>query len=314
VSAHDELRFDGEVVVITGAGSGIGRACAIELGRRGAKVVVNDISADAAEAVVRTIASAGGEALASSDSVATEEGGAAIVGAALEFWGRVDAVVAVAGNMRPDRFEQTPFEDFRALLDVHVLGCVSVFQPAYRHMIANGGGRLVIMSSTAGTFGGLGHGNYGTAKAGQVGLMHSLAFEGAPHRVRVNTVLPWARGTGLQTEAAAASVFQERPDMPTFAPEDLAEMTPERIASMVVALAHSSCPWTNRQFTAFGRWYGRVSTAYHDGWVTDGRATPEDIVENWDAIVDGLVHVFEGDLVDFNEAVLCGWTSSRPTA
>jgi NAD(P)-dependent dehydrogenase (short-subunit alcohol dehydrogenase family) len=196
-----ELRFEGRVAIITGAGGGLGRSHALELARRGAKVLVNDLggaldgsgsSASAAQRVVDEITKIGGVATANHDSVASAEGGEAIVQAALDIFGRVDIVVNNAGILRDKAFHKMDSSQIDQVIDVHLKGAFYVSQPAFRWMRAQGYGRIVNTSSASGLFGSFGQANYGAAKAGLAGLTRVLAIEGAEHDVKVNAIAPIA--------------------------------------------------------------------------------------------------------------------------
>src|SRR4030095_250091 len=196
-----DIRFDGRVAVITGAGGGLGKTYALELARRGASVVVNDLggssdgrggSSSMADATVKEIMEAGGKAVANYDSVATPEGGKAIVQTALDNFGKVDIVVNNAGILRDKSFLKLEPKDLEAIIDVHLKGAVFVTQPAVHSMKENGCGRIVMASSGAGIFGNFGQTNYGAAKMGLVGLMNVLSVEGAKYNIKVNTIAPVA--------------------------------------------------------------------------------------------------------------------------
>jgi NAD(P)-dependent dehydrogenase (short-subunit alcohol dehydrogenase family) len=183
----DELSFDGRVAIVTGAGNGIGRLHALELARRGARVVVNDLggakdgtgsSASVAESVVAEITGAGGEAIASTDSVSTPEGGADIVQRAIDAWGQVDIVVNNAGILRDAAFKNTTSDLLDPVLDVHLRGAFNVTRPAWLHMLDRGYGRIVNTASGSGLFGNFGQSNYGAAKMGLIGLTRVQAIEG----------------------------------------------------------------------------------------------------------------------------------------
>lgn len=190
----------GRVALVTGAGGGIGRAHALELARLGAKVVVNDVGGDvhgkgsssAAQKVVDEIKAAGGEAVASTDSIATPEGGEAAVGVALETWGRIDAVVHNAGILRDAAMHKMGHEDVDAVMAVHLLGGFNVVLPAFRAMREAKYGRIVVTTSASGLFGNFGQANYAAAKAGLVGLMHVAAVEGARYGIKANAISPTA--------------------------------------------------------------------------------------------------------------------------
>lgn len=305
------MRFDDEVAIVTGAGNGIGRAAAHELARRGARVVVNDFGGDPAAgrpdfatAVADEISAAGGQAIACTQTVATEDGGEQIVRAALDTWGRADIVAAVAGNMRPNWFVDTPLRDYEALLAVHLGGVVNVGRPAARWMSGAGGGRIVIVASSAGLFGGVGHANYAAAKAAQVGLLRVLAPELASKGIRVNGVLPWARGTRLGAQVATSAIWTERPSMPSFDPAFLAELTPERVAALIAALSHRDVPWSNQLFLGFGRYFSRAWWSVGEGWLSPHTASAEDIAAHWEEIAttEGSAE-HDGDTVAYNALV-----------
>ena len=197
-----DIRFDGRVAVITGAGGGLGKTYALDLGRRGAKVVVNDLGGKSdgtggghsmADGVVDEIKSAGGEAIANYDSVSTPEGGEGIIRSAVEKFGRVDVVINNAGILRDKTFLKLTPDELGIVLDVHLKGAFYVSQPAFRVMKEKGYGRFVFTSSAAGIFGNFGQTNYGAAKMGLVGLMNVLAVEGAKYNIRCNTIAPTAR-------------------------------------------------------------------------------------------------------------------------
>ncbi len=276
------LRFDEEVVVVTGAGAGLGRAYALELARRGAKVVVNDLGAapdgsgDAdgrpAALVVAEIARTGGEAVASFDSVASEEGGWSIIHTALETWGRVDAVISNAGILRDKSFLKMEESDLEAVLDVHLRGAFFVLKPAFKAMRESGrGGRLVLTTSASGLFGNFGQSNYAAAKMGLVGLMRTLAIEGKKYGITANAISPVA-GTRLTTGKDVTGDHA---------------MAPARVAPMAVALAHKSCPATGEIFLATGGWYARAFVGLSAGWVSEeGKPTAEGIAAHWDDIRD----------------------------
>ena len=197
-----ELRLDGRVAVITGAGGGLGRSHALELARRGASVVVNDLggaldgqgsSASAAQRVADEITARGGVAVANHDSVATPEGGEAIVQTAIDAFGRVDVLINNAGILRDKAFHKMDADVINQVIDVHLKGAFFVTQPAFRRMREQRYGRIVSTSSASGLFGNFGQANYGAAKAGLAGLTRVLAIEGAEHGIAANAIAPIAR-------------------------------------------------------------------------------------------------------------------------
>jgi NAD(P)-dependent dehydrogenase (short-subunit alcohol dehydrogenase family) len=192
--------FENKVVVITGAGGGLGKAHALEFARRGAKVVVNDLggsgdgvgSSDMADQVVAEITAAGGIAIANKASVSSEAGAQSIIDDAVSAFGTVDIIVNNAGILRDKTFRKMPLEDWRLLLDVHLTGSAYVTHAAWPILMDKRWGRVVLTSSTSGIYGNFGQANYGAAKMGMVGLMNVLALEGASKNVRVNTLAPAA--------------------------------------------------------------------------------------------------------------------------
>src|SRR6266540_349785 len=197
-----DLGFDGKVAIITGAGGGLGRSHALELARRGALVVVNDLGGSvdgsgsgttAAQAVVDEIKAAGGDAVANYDSVATPDGGKAIVQSALDAFSRIDIVINNAGILRDTSFKNMTSEQLEPVLDVHLKGAFYVTRPAWEHMREQGYGRVVNTSSGAGIFGNFGQTNYGAAKMGLVGLTRVLAIEGAKYNIKANAIAPVAK-------------------------------------------------------------------------------------------------------------------------
>ena len=196
-----DLRFDDRVAVVTGGGRGLGRSYALLLAAQGAKVVVNDpggslagdgADATPADAVVREITAAGGDAVASTESVATPAGGKAIVDTALDRYGRIDILVHNAGNVRRASLKEMTYDDFEAVVDVHLRGAFHVVRPAFPLMCEAGYGRVVLTSSIGGLYGNHGVANYAVAKAGVIGLSNVAAIEGAEHGVKSNVIVPAA--------------------------------------------------------------------------------------------------------------------------
>ena len=247
-----ELRFDGRVAVITGAGRGLGRAYALLLAARGARVVVNDLGGairgdrpdtSIAQGVVDEIVAAGGEAIANADSVAMPEGGRAIVQAALDTWGRIDVLIHNAGNVRYGSIRELSAEDLRAVLDVHLLGAFHVVQPAFGPMCDAGYGRIVLTSSVGGLYGNERCVNYGMAKSAMLGLGNIAALEGEAFGVKCNTIVPGA----LTRMAEGIDISQYPP------------MEPELVAPVVGWLAHESCPVTGEMIASMA---GRVARMF----------------------------------------------------
>ncbi|MER7691510.1 SDR family NAD(P)-dependent oxidoreductase [Streptomyces sp. NPDC097610] len=247
-----ELGFDDRVAVITGAGRGLGRAYALLFGAKGAKVVVNDpggsLTGDGgdtgpADEVVREIRAAGGEAVACTESVATAEGGRAIVESALGHYGRIDVLVHNAGIVRSAPLTEMTYEDFDAVLDVHLRGAFHVVRPAFPLMCEAGYGRVVLTSSIGGLYGNHRVAGYGMAKAGMIGLSNVVALEGAAAGVRCNVIVP-----------GAVTRMAEGIDTSAYPP-----MGPELTAPVVGWLAHESCSITGEMLVSIA---GRVARAF----------------------------------------------------
>jgi NAD(P)-dependent dehydrogenase (short-subunit alcohol dehydrogenase family) len=186
------IRFDARVAIVTGAGAGLGRSHALELARRGAKVIVNDLGVDAVQAVVDEINAAGGEAVAHNANVTDEAQVKDMVDQAIVRWGRIDILVNNAGILRDKSFSKMSLDDFRLVLDVHVMGAVVCTKAVWDHMKEAGYGRIVMTSSSSGIYGKFGQSNYGAAKMGLVGLMNVLHIEGEKYDIRVNALSPTA--------------------------------------------------------------------------------------------------------------------------
>jgi NAD(P)-dependent dehydrogenase (short-subunit alcohol dehydrogenase family) len=246
-----QLRFDGRVAVVTGAGRGLGRSYAMLLASRGAKVVVNDaggnLDGDGADdgpagQVVAEITAAGGEAVACSASVATPDGGQEIIQTAVDNFGGIDILIHNAGNVRRGSLKEMSYEDFDAVLDVHLRGAFHVVRPAFPLMCEAGYGRVVLTSSIGGLYGNHNVANYAAAKAGVIGLSNVVALEGAAEGVRCNAIVP-----------AAVTRMAEGIDTSAYPP-----MGAELVAPVVGWLAHETCSVTGELFIALA---GRVARA-----------------------------------------------------
>lgn len=271
-----ELRFDGRVAVITGGGRGLGRAYAELLAARGAKVVINDLGVslkgdgvgeDPAADTVRAIKAAGGEAVANTDSVATPEGGKAIIQSALDHYGRIDILIHNAGVVRRAPLAEMSYEDFEFVLDVHLRGAFHVVRPAFPLMCKAGYGRIVLTGSINGLYGNYQNANYSTAKAGTQGLSNVVALEGAAHNVKSNVILP-----------AAVTRMSEGVDTSAFPP-----MPPEMVAATVGWLSHESCSVSGEMLVSAA---GRVARAYIAE--TPGVYRPEWSIEDMAAQIDAI--------------------------
>ena len=280
----DEIRFDGRSAIVTGAGAGLGRAYALDLARRGASVVVNDLggsrdgggsgSASPADRVVAEIQAAGGRAVANYDNVATAEGGANIVKTALDAFGSVDILINNAGILRDKSFVKMEPENWQAVLDVHLKGAYNVTRPAFAAMKENGYGRIVMTTSAAGLYGNFGQSNYAAAKMGLVGLMNTLKIEGAKYDIRVNTVAP-----------IAASRLTED----VMPPELFEKSKPEFVAPLVLYLCSDRCPVSGNIYNAGMGFFNRAAVVTGPGrvLVKEGKEpSPETVMANIESISD----------------------------
>lgn len=277
----EPISFDSRVAIVTGAGGGLGKTYALELARRGARVVVNDLggavdgtgeSSSAADLVVGEITEAGGEAVANYDSVSSEEGGKAIVQTALDVFGTVDIVINNAGILRDKSFTKMTMPEVEAVIDVHLKGGFYVSSPAFKVMRENAYGRFVFTSSASGLFGNFGQANYGAAKAGLVGLSNVLAIEGAKYNIKSNAIAPIAK---------------------TRMTEDLLgpfadAVAPEQVTPMVVYLCSEANEFSHEIFTVGGGRYGRVFIGTNRGWFAGNDEVPsvETLSDHLDEIRD----------------------------
>jgi len=273
-----DLGFDGKVAIITGAGGGLGRSHALDLAKRGALIVINDLggsvdgqggSHTAAQQVVDEIKAAGGEAVPNYDSVATPEGGANIVKTAVDAFGKVDIIINNAGILRDTSFKNMTNEMVDPVLDVHLRGAFNVTQPAWQLMRDQGYGRIVNTSSAAGIFGNFGQTNYGAAKMGLVGLTRVLAVEGAKNNIKVNAIAPVARTR--MTEELLGPLAEK--------------LAPEYVTPVVTYLAHESCPVTGEVYSCGGGRVARVFIGVTPGF-TDASLSPESVRDHFDEIRD----------------------------
>ena len=273
-----ELGYDGKVVVITGAGGGLGRQHALLMAQRGALLVINDLGGavdgsgsdkGAAERVVDEIKALGGEAVADTNSVSTPEGGAAIIKSAVDAYGRVDVVVNNAGILRDKAFHNMEPELLDPVIDVHLKGAFNVTRPAWVLMREQGYGRIVSTSSAAGIFGNFGQTNYGAAKMGLVGFTRVLAVEGAKYNIKANAIAPLA--LTRMTESIMGGLGDK--------------LDPGLVSPLVAYLAHEDCPVSGQIFSVGG---GRVAQVFIGE--TQGFHSPtlsmEDIRDNWDTIIN----------------------------
>lgn len=278
----NRIRFDGQVAVVTGAGGGLGRAYALELASRGARVVVNDFGGtrdgvgngdnSPADRVVKEIRSMGGEAVANTDNVATVEGGENIVKRALDAFGSLDILVNNAGILRDKSFTKMEPDAWDAVLAVHLDGAYHVTRPAFAVMKENGYGRIVMTTSAAGLYGNFGQTNYAAAKMALVGLMNTLKLEGKKYGIKVNTVAPLA-ASRLTEDILPPDMFQK--------------MKPELVAPLVVYLCSDRCSETGAIFNTGMGYVNQAAVMTGPGAAIgdlDHPPTPEQIHENWDRI------------------------------
>jgi len=310
----DKVSFTGRVAIVTGAGGGLGREYALELARRGARVLVNDLGTAAdgggkpsrmADGVVAEIRAAGGSAHANFDSVATPRGGEAIVQAALDAFGRVDVLINNAGILRNAPFEQLPDGTLDAMLDVHLKGAFYVTRPAYSLMKIQGYGRILFASSAAGVFGNAEQAAYGAAKSGLIGLMNVLSQEGRPHGVLCNALLPTAESRmAAQMSPAQLEAFGA---LYLSAGERLGNSgTPPFVSPMAVFLVSEACRSTHGIYSASLGRYARVFIAAGSGWLGPRTAPPsvEDIAIHFDEIGNSTQLSFPESLTDeFTEII-----------
>jgi len=271
-----DIGFDGKVAIITGAGGGLGRCHALELARRGARIVVNDLggsvsgdggSQGPAHDVVAEIEALGGEAVANGDSVATPEGGAAIVQAAVDAFGTVDIVINNAGILRDKSFHNMTPDLLNPVIDVHLRGAFYVTQPAWIIMREKGYGRVINTASNAGILGNFGQTNYGAAKMGLVGFTHVLAQEGAKHNIKANAIAPVAKTR--MTEDLLGPLGDA--------------LLPEAVTPVVAYLASEECAVTGETYSVAGGQVSRFFVGRTPGYFNP-KLTVEDVRDNFDQI------------------------------
>jgi len=275
------IRYDGKVAIVTGAGGGLGRSHAIELAKRGAKVVVNDLggsvsgegqNSEAALAVVAEIEALGGEAMAHPANVAVMEQVEDMVSQTMSAWGRIDILVNNAGILRDKSFIKMDMADFKLVLDVHLMGSVNCTKAAWEIMKNQEYGRIVMTSSSSGLYGNFGQSNYGAAKLGLVGFMNTLAQEGAKYNIRVNALAPTA-GTRMTEGLMSEQAFNL--------------LTPETVTPAVLYLVAEDAPTHTILAAGAGAYAVAKIVETESVWLPEGEQTPEGIAAHWDQIANG---------------------------
>lgn len=279
---EEKILFDGRVAVITGAGAGLGRVYALELAKRGAKLVINDFggsrdgsdkgSTAPADVVVQEIKALGGEAVANYDNVATVEGGRRIINTALDAFGTVDILINNAGILRDKSILKMTPETWQAVMDVHLNGAYNVTRPAFEVMKKNGYGRILMTSSAAGLYGNFGQTNYSAAKMGVVGLMNTLKLEGEKYNIKVNTIAPLA-ASRLTEDVTPPELFKK--------------MKPEFVAPLALYLCSEKCPVTGSIYNAGMGFFNRAAVVTGSGLALGDAKNPptvEDIADNFEGI------------------------------
>jgi NAD(P)-dependent dehydrogenase (short-subunit alcohol dehydrogenase family) len=276
-----DIRFDGKVAIVTGAGGGLGRQHALELARRGAKVVVNDLGgsvdgsgggSDAANKVVEEIKALGGEAIANGSSVADDAGVALMVKQAMDAWGRIDILVANAGVLRDKTFAKMEIPDFEFVLNVHLMGTVKPAKAVWEIMREQNYGRIVVTTSSSGLYGNFGQSNYGAAKLGIIGFMNTLKLEGQKNNIHVNAISP-----------VAATRMTENLGMPQ---EIFDRLKPEYVTPGVVFLCSDEAP-TGCILTAGAGAFALARIVETEGvYLGEGGLSVEEVRDNWSRITD----------------------------
>jgi NAD(P)-dependent dehydrogenase (short-subunit alcohol dehydrogenase family) len=275
-----DIRFDGKVAIVTGAGGGLGRQHALELARRGAKVLVNDLggsmdgsggSSEAAQKVVAEITAAGGEAMANGSSVTDDAGVALMIKDAMDAWGRIDILIANAGVLRDKSFSKMEIADFEFVLGVHLLGTVKPVKALWEIMKAQNYGRIVVTTSSSGLYGNFGQSNYGAAKLGIIGFMNTLKLEGQKNNIHVNAISP-----------VAATRMTEN----LLPPDIAARLAPEYVTPGVVFLCSEEAP-TGAILTAGAGAFALARIVETEGvYLGEGGLSVEEVRDSWDRIAD----------------------------
>ena len=273
------ISFEGQVAIVTGAGGGLGRCHSLELAKRGAKVVVNDLggamdgtggSSEAAEAVVAEIKAAGGEAIANGGSVSDRDGVKNMVAAAMDTWGRIDILINNAGILRDKSFAKMTLDDFQIVMDVHLMGAAYCSHAVWPIMREQNYGRILMTTSPTGLYGNFGQANYGAAKLAQVGLMHSLKIEGAKNNIHTNTVAPVAATRMTENLIPEAA---------------LARLGPELVTPAAMFLVSKDAP-NGVIMQAQGGQYSIACIVENEGVDLGADADADDIADSYERIAD----------------------------
>ena len=274
------ISFKGKVAIVTGAGAGLGKSHALELARRRAKVVVNDLggsvdgsggSSEAAKAVVAEIKALGGEAIANGSSVADKKGVELLVKETMGAFGRIDVLINNAGILRDKTFKKMELEDFELVVNVHLLGSVYCTRAVWPIMLDQNYGRIVMTTSSSGLYGNFGQSNYGAAKLGLVGFMNTLKLEGQKNNIKVNTIAPVAATRMTENLGIPEAVFKR--------------LKPELVTPAVLYLASDDAP-TGAIVEAGAGYYARAQVVESKGVKLGDNVTVEDIAKNWEKLSD----------------------------
>ena len=265
------MDLSGRVAIVTGAGGGLGRSHALLLARHGARVIVNDMLAEAAEAVAQEIAAAGGSALTAAASVTDEAAVADMVDAATRAWGGVDILVNNAGILRDKSFAKMDLADFRLVVDVHLMGAAVCSKAVWDQMRERRFGRIVMTTSSSGLYGNFGQANYGAAKMALVGLMQTLAIEGEKHNVRVNCLAPTA--ATAMTEGVLAS-------------DALAELAPDAVSPGLLALVCDDAPTRAILCAGAGHFAAANITLTEGAFIGRGEDAGARVAAEWERVTD----------------------------
>ena len=263
--------LDGRIAIVTGAGGGLGRSHAKYLARHGARVVVNDFAGEAAEQVAAEIVADGGEAMAFASSVTDEAGVAKMVAETLDRWSRIDILINNAGILRDKSFAKMSLDDFRLVVDVHLMGAAICTKAVWEAMRAQNYGRIVMTTSSSGLFGNFGQSNYGAAKMALVGLMQTLALEGQKYNIRVNCLAPTA-ATGMTADILP--------------PESLDLLAPEKVSPGLLLLTTDDAPTRAILCAGAGHFAASHITLTEGGFVGSGDDAGEELIRRWQEISD----------------------------